>query len=160
MVRSRKLAFSLTTDHSRCVPIPGLHIIPRHLTVTKQPFFRLLFFFSLSGTTCSCIAHFSTRHTVAHRPVNAAVALVPQGAHRSLSRRFRRHRIMARMILEHGPWTSCRYARWEVGHQTGRTCESRVVIFDQARDVLNEPSVSEGKAQDPFAYSWTIRRTI
>ena len=45
---------------------------------------------------------------------------------------------MPRMTLAYGPWTSCRFARWEAGHRTGRTCESRVVIdviFGQARDI-------------------------
>jgi hypothetical protein len=151
MVRSRKLAFSLTTDHSRCVPdspTPGLHIS----SLVKHSFDFFPYSYT-SGTTSSCIAHFSTRHTVAHRPVNAAAALVPQGAHRSLSRRFRRHQIMARMSSAYGPWTSCRSARWEVGHQTGRTCESRVVIFDQERDVPNEGRGSRGRAKEPYAYS-------
>ena len=128
MVRSRELAFSLTTDRSRCVPPPpGYYIITRH--PAKQTFF--IYF----GTTCSCSAHFSTRHIVAHRPV------APEGAHQSLSRRFRRRRITARMTLEYGPWTSCRSARWDAGHRTGRTCESSVVIFSQACDVPHERSV-------------------
>jgi hypothetical protein len=106
---------------------------------------------------CSCIAHFSTRHTVAHRPANTAALVVPQGAYRSLSRRFRRHQIMARMTLVYGPWTSCRSARWEAGHRTGHTCESPVVIFDQARDV---PVQRKRKGTRSFAYTWTIPCTI
>ena len=106
----------------------------------RNLFYFLCFFpvLSPSGTTCSCTAHSSTRHTVAHRPVNAAAALVPQGAYRSLSRRFHRHQIVVRMTLEYGPWTSCRSVRWEAGHRTGRTCESLVVIFDQAHDIPNK----------------------
>jgi hypothetical protein len=158
MVRSRKLAFSLTTDRSKCVSTPGYISC---LVISKIYFFLcFLFFFSSpsSGTTCSCIAHFSTRHIVAHRPVNAAAALVPRGAYRSLSRRFRRHQVIARMTLAYGPWTSCKSARWEVGHRMGRTCESRVVIFDQGRDV---PMGAVGPREErKILYSWTIQRTI
>ena len=122
---------------------------PRH-HLTKQHFFLcfplLLPFFP---STYSCIAHFSTRHTVVpRRPVSAA-ALVPQGAYRSPSLRFRRPQMAPRMTLVYGPWMSCRFARWEAGHRTGRMCESRVVIFDQAGDV----TCPREKIQDPFAYS-------
>jgi hypothetical protein len=141
MVRSRKLAFSLTPDRSRCVPpLVTISSLVSHPTI-QTFFFSLSFlafspFFPFGPATMlnSCIAHFSTRRTVAHRPVNAA-ALVPPGAYRSLSLRFRRHQIMARMASAYGTWTSCRFASWEAGHRMGRTCESRVAIFDQARDM-------------------------
>ena len=107
-------------------------------------------------TFFSCIAHCSTRHTVVNRPVNPA-ALGPQGAYRSLSRRSRRHRMASQTDLAYGTWTSCRFARWGAGHRTGRMCGSLVVIFDQARDV---PDASKGRAQDPFAYNWTIRYIV
>jgi hypothetical protein len=119
----------------------------------KQPLLCFSPFFPFGHDVyCSCIAHFSTRHTVAHRPVNAAALVVPQG-YRSLSRRSRRHQRMARMTLEYGPWTSCRSARWEAGHRTGRTCESPVVIFDQARDVP-----VQGMRKGTRSLAWTIHR--
>ena len=50
----------------------------------------------------------------------------------------------------------CKYVRWETGRHTGRTGESWAVISDQARDV----HAGRHKIQDPFAYGWTIHRTI
>ena len=107
----------------------------------------------------SCIVHFSTRHTVAHRLVNTAV-LVPQGAYRFLLRLFHRHRVMARMAWAYGTWTSCRFARWEAGHQTGRTFESLAVIFDQARDVPDEGQGSSTNILLPTAGRYIVRSRI
>jgi hypothetical protein len=76
----------------------------------------------------SCIARFSTRHTVARRPASAA----PQGASRFRSRRSHQRRVTARTSAR-GRWTSCRSAKWEVGRRTGRTCGLRGVIFDPSR---------------------------
>jgi hypothetical protein len=126
----------------------------------KKTFFPSFPFFPLRVATFLVVLHSSQpsqRHTVAHRLVNAA-ALVSQGAYRSLSRSFRRHRIMARMVLAYGTWGSCRSAKWEARHRTGRTCESRVVIFDEARDIP-KGYASKRRSQYHFAYNWTIHRT-
>ena len=120
MVRSRKLAFSLTSaDRSRYVSSPPF--IPFLLTR------RFIY---------SYIVQFSTPHTaVAHPVLNAAI----QSAYPFLSRRSRRGPQTEKAeALGPGPWTSCRSAKWEAGHRTGHTCALRDVDFGRTRDVFDE----------------------
>ena len=117
MVRSRKLAFSLTSaDRSRYVSSPPF--IP--FLLTRRPIY-------------SYIVQFSTPHTaVAHPVLNAAI----QSAYPLLSRRSRRGPQTEKAeALGPGPWTSCRSAKWEAGHRTGHTCALRDVVFGRTRDV-------------------------
>lgn len=103
------------------------------LSFTKQP----VSFFSWHGVY-SCIALFSTRHTVARRRLVSAAAPAPQSAYLFLSRRSRVPQMRLQEVLAYGPWTSCRSAKWEAGHRTGRTYGSRGVIFDRVRDIFDE----------------------
>ncbi len=61
-----------------------------------------------------------------------------QTAYLSLSQRFRESQMTTRKDLACGPLTSCRFARWEAGHQMGRTCESRGAIFGLTCDVTSK----------------------
>ena len=89
----------------------------------------------------SYTVRFSTRHTVARQGDSA----VPQSASPFLSQRSPRLRVAAR-TLAHGPWMSCRSAKWEAGHQTELTCGPRDAIFDLLHDKLFEPTFMQGTA--------------
>jgi hypothetical protein len=115
-VRSRRPAFSPTcTDPLRCDP-----------SVIHHPFLvpPSRFMLSYGARPCSYTARSLTPNIAA-----------PQNASRFLSRRSRRRARQApTQILAHGPWMSCRSAKWEVGRRTERTCVSRCAIYGLSPD--------------------------